>query len=157
MLAGDTKWLSEYRDQLPDVIYGCLMKVRDFDFAAHEDGKYEIEGAGMMSVESPMTEPAVMRRLEGHLKFIDVVYLIDGEEWIGVLPKHDTGEPKESFPERDLYFFEGTADETKVYMLPGRFMVCFPEDLHRPLCAGTRGCRAIRKAVVKVPVELVKR
>lgn len=59
---------------------------------------------------------------------------------------------KEAFPERDLYFFEGADEESRLHMLPGRFAVFFPEDLHRPLCAGSIGVRRIRKAVLKVPV-----
>lgn len=152
MITGDTKHLAEYQVQLPEKIYECLEKIRAFDFAAVPDGRYEVEGCGMMSVESPETEPAVMRRMEGHRKYIDVVYLVEGEEWIGCIPRHDTGAPKESYPEKDLYFFEGTEDETRVHMLPGRFLVCWPEDLHRPLCAGASGVAKIRKAVLKVPV-----
>lgn len=153
MITGDTKRLEEYRDQLPERIYTCLEKVRAFDFAHAEDGRYEIEGCGTMSVESPETEPAVMRRMEGHKKYIDVVFLIEGEEWIGFLPKWDAKGEKEAYPERDLYFFEGADDETKVFMLPGRFAVFYPSDLHRPLCAGSQGVRKIRKAVVKVPAK----
>lgn len=155
MIAGDTAWLEEYENQLPKKICECLRKVRGFDFDHAEDGKYEIEGCGTMSIESPETEPAVMRRVEGHRKYIDVVYLIRGEEWIGCLPRHDARGEKEALPERDLYFYEGADDETKVYMRPGRFAVFFPEDLHRPLCAGAAGRMTIRKAVVKVPVDAV--
>lgn len=152
MIAGDTAWLEEYRAQLPERLYKCLEKVKAFDFAHTEDGKYDIEGCGTLSIESPSTEPAVMRRMEGHKKYIDVVYLIDGEEWIGYLPHHDARGEKEAFPERDLYFFEGADEESQLHMLPGRFAVFFPEDLHRPLCAGSSGVRRIRKAVLKVPV-----
>lgn len=62
-------------------------------------------------------------------KYIDVVFLIEGEEWIGFLPKWDAKGEKEAYPERDLYFFEGAEDETKVFMLPGRFAVFI-----RPTC-----------------------
>lgn len=153
MIAGDTENLEAYRAQLPEKIYACLEKVKAFDFAGAEDGKYEIAGCGTMSLESPETEPAVMRRVEGHKKYIDVVYLVAGEEWIGFLPKWEAKGEKESYPERDLYFFEGAEDETKVYMRPGYFAVFYPSDLHRPLCAGAQGVKTIRKAVVKVPAE----
>lgn len=154
MITGDMKHLEAYRAQLPQKVYECLEKIRAFDFAGSPDGKYDIPGCGVMSVESPETEPAVMRRMEGHKKYIDVVYLAEGEEWIGCLPRFDTGEPKESYPERDLYFFEGTGDETRIHMLPGRFAVCWPEDLHRPLCAAASGVGKIRKAVLKLPADL---
>ena len=153
MIFGNTEDLKQYKNQLPKGIYKCLKKMRRFDFASAEDGKYEIKGAGVMSVESPMTEPASARRLEGHCLYVDVVYLIEGDEEIGCQPFSDAKEITEKFPERDLYFFEGSdADETRVHMTPGRFLVCFPEDLHRPLIAGKDGSSKIRKAVLKYPV-----
>jgi len=152
MIFGDTKYLSAYRRQLPEKIYACLAKVRAFDFS-RPDGKYEIEGAGVMSVDSPMTEPAEARKLEGHKNFIDVVYLIEGEEWIGIEPK-DAQEEVETHEDRDLYFFHGKEEEeSRVHMRPGRFLICWPEDLHRPLCMTAEGEKRIRKAVVKVSCE----
>lgn len=153
MIAGDTKQLDAYRSQLPKKVYECLEKIKAFDFSK-PDGKYDIENCGVMSVESPMTEPAVDRKLEGHEKFIDVVYLIEGEEWIRVVDRHEAEAVTESYPDRDLYFFDSHAVESQVYMLPGRFLICYPEDLHRPLCAGTKGCESIRKAVLKLSVDL---
>ncbi len=152
MIFGEWKDLETYRAQLPRAVYESLLKMRAFDFDGQPDGKYEVEGAGTMSVESPMTEAALARKLEGHRRFIDVVLLLSGEEWIGCLPRVDAGKMTEAYADRDLYFYEGTAEETRVHMLPGRFLVCFPEDLHRPLCAGKDGPLPIRKAVLKLPV-----
>ncbi len=156
MIAGDIAHLEEYKNQLPAFIYECLKEVKAFDFAAVADGKYKICGCDM-GVESPMSEPAEDRKLEGHKKFIDVQYEIEGEEeWLGVESRFEAGECIESHPERDLYFYkEGPYGETKIYFRAGRFAIFFPEDLHRPLCAGKNGPARLRKAVVKVPVEKV--
>lgn len=59
----------------------------------------------------------------------------------------------ESHPDRDLYFFKGRKGETRVHLTPGSFVICFPEDLHRPLCSGPEGPVQLKKAVVKVPVD----
>jgi biofilm protein TabA len=152
MIFGRWEDLEAYRRQLPHDLYECLLKLCAFDFDGKPDGKYEIEGAGTMSVESPMTEPASARKLEGHRRFIDVVLLLRGEEWIGCRPLSDAGKLTEAYADRDLYFFEGAQEETRVHMLPGRFLICFPEDLHRPLCEGKEGPAKIRKAVLKYPV-----
>lgn len=152
MIFGNLHNLESYKNQLPEGIYESLKKMREFDFENAADGKFEIADAGMMSLESPMTEPVEARRLEGHRKFIDVVLLVDGEEWIGVLPITDARGVTEEIPDRDLYFYEGTAEETRVHMRPGRFLICFPDDLHRPLCATADGPAKIRKAVLKYPV-----
>lgn len=152
MIFGKLDDLETYEKQLPRAVYESLFKMRAFDFAGASDGKYEIEGAGTMSVESPMTEPLALRKWEGHRRFIDVVLLLAGEEWIGGLPLSDAREITEAYEKRDLYFFAGPAEETSVHMLPGRFCICFPEDLHRPLCEGKTGPATIRKAVLKLPV-----
>lgn len=88
---------------------------------------------------------------------IDIQYEVEGEEeWLGVETIFEAGECIESYPERDLYFYESSPKgESKVYFETGRFAVFFPEDLHRPLCQGESGSRQLRKAVVKVPVEWV--
>lgn len=154
MIAGSTKRLAAYKNQIPGVLYECLLKMTEFDFSSHPDGKYDI-GGYIMSVETTMTEPAAQRKLEGHKKYADVVYEIDVPyEGIGVVPALLAGEANESYPDRDLYFFP-FRDEEKESLLSlstGDFAICFPEDLHRPLCTGKGGSLRIRKAVLKVPV-----
>lgn len=152
MISGDTAKLAAYKKQLPETVYAALEAVAVFDFG-QPDGKYEMDGMGILSVESPETEPASARKLEGHKKFIDVVYLADGEEWIGVQPKTGRETETEAYPERDLYFFDGSAEETRVHMKPGYFLVCWPEDLHRPLCEAAGGAAVIRKAVLKLAAD----
>lgn len=156
MIAGDTAVLSAYKNQLPEKLYHYLEKVKALDFASLDDGRRDLDGKDYFSIETNPTEPAVMRRMEGHDKFIDIHYLVSGEEWIGVMPKHMSPGQKESYPERDLYFYEGEGEETKVLLKPGRFLVCFPEDLHRPLCAGPEGCLTVCKVVVKVALDGLK-
>ena len=73
MIFGNANYLSDYKDQIPDLIYDCLRKIKAIDFDEIEDGTYQINGYNM-SVESPVTESAAERKLEGHKKFIDVVY-----------------------------------------------------------------------------------
>ena len=65
MITGDIKHLEDYKKQLPTFIYECLKEVAAFDFTAVPDGKYKINGCDM-GVESPVTEPAADRKLEGH-------------------------------------------------------------------------------------------
>ena len=157
MITGDIAHLESYKKQLPDFIYQCLKEVKAFDFQAVPDGKYKICGCDM-GVESHKTEPAADRKLEGHKKMIDIQFEIEGkEEWLGVETIFEAGPCVESYPERDLYFYEsGKNGESKVYFTTGRFAIFFPEDLHRPLCQGESGSLQLRKAVVKVPVEKVE-
>lgn len=153
MIFGNANYLSDYKDQIPDLIYDCLRKIKAIDFDEIEDGTYQINGYNM-SVESPVTESASERKLEGHKKFVDVVYEIDvREEIIGCRSFRDAGEETESYPERDLYFYKSEGNESKIFLRTGDFIVCYPADLHRPLCCSKKGTQKIRKAVLKLPVD----
>lgn len=52
-----------------------------------------------------MTEPADKRKLEGHQRYIDIVYEVDvEEEQIGCRSVWEAGKVTESYEDRDLYF-----------------------------------------------------
>lgn len=155
MIIGNTEHLSDYEAQLPEKLYVCLKKIADYGFKDLPDGKYEINGC-KVGVETSMTEPSDKRKLEGHKKYIDVVYEVDvEEEWIGCRSIRDAGKMTESYEDKDLYFFASEGEESRAYLRTGDFIICFPEDLHRPLCMGTKGSCRIRKAVLKFPLTEV--
>lgn len=155
MIAGLLSDLGAYKKQLPPFIYECLREAAEFSFDDKEDGKYKICGCGM-SVESPVTEPAEQRRPEGHRKFIDIQIEVHGKEKIRVTPISKAGKEIEAHEERDLYFYQVSAEEeSEIHMEDGSFAVFFPEDLHRPLCMTGEKAVRLRKAVIKVPADRV--
>ena len=85
MIAGESQYIEIYKKQIPKVIYDCLKQVMMLDLSRIKDGNLSILGY-RASLESPFTEEASYRKLEGHKKFIDLVYLIKGEERIGIQP-----------------------------------------------------------------------
>ena len=152
MISGEAANLEKYANQLPDTIYQCLRQMVQMNLAEKADGIYEVNGF-RLSLESPVTEPEEQRKLEGHKQFIDIAFLVQGEEYMGIQPVCYVEKNIESHPDRDLYFFKGRKGETRVHLTPGSFVICFPEDLHRPLCSGPEGPVQVKKAVVKVPVD----
>lgn len=87
---------------------------------------------------------------EAHRKYIDIQYLIEGEELIGVAPLASMERVAEAAPERDIWFYEG--ETAKLPLSGGRFAILFPQDAHAP-CIAAGECRPVRKVVVKVAVE----
>ncbi|WP_299998861.1 YhcH/YjgK/YiaL family protein [uncultured Cedecea sp.] len=89
---------------------------------------------------------------EAHRKFIDVQYLISGEEYIGVATDSTLVEIHQPYDAtRDIIFYRHAPNETLLLMKPGNFAVFFPQDLHRPNCAVNEP-GPTRKVVVKIPV-----
>ena len=86
--------------------------------------------------------------LEAHRKYIDIQYVVSGDEWIGW---RDLGTCRESglgySTEKEIEFYTA-APETWFQVLPGSFAIFFPGDAHAPLA----GTGPVHKVVVKVAV-----
>ena len=142
--------LETYRG-LGDAVQKGLRLLREADFTALADGRHAVDGERLFLIlESYTTKRVEDTKIEAHQKYLDIQYLLSGQELIGV---GDTGRMQkmvEAHPERDVWFFEG--ETVPVPVGNGRFLLLFPHDAHRPgICAGTP--QPIRKAVVKIRVD----
>ena len=126
-----------------------LRLLRDTDFSLFEDGKYEIEGEklffSLQSYESKEKNDCP----ESHKKYIDIQYLLRGEELIGVGALSDMTEEVSANPEGDIWFHHGPLSDVKIGN--GYFAVFFPQDAHAP-CIAVEKPAPVRKVVVKVLV-----
>ena len=87
-------------------------------------------------------------RLENHERFLDIQYVVRGEESIGWSHISDAGTPIEVYnKEKDIVFFNGVP-EAWITVPPNHFVIFFREDTHAPLA----GDGPLRKVVVKVAV-----
>ena len=133
---------------------GNLAKALDYltgtELETVEAGRVEIDGERVFALfQSYETKPE-NDRPEAHRKYIDIQYLIEGEELIGVAPLTSMERVAEAAPERDIWFYEG--ETAKLPLGGGRFAILFPQDAHAP-CIAAGECRPVRKVVVKVAVE----
>ena len=93
---------------------------------------------------------------ESHKNYIDIQFMVKGEENMGFFVDHGRVKPIESYPERDCYFYPNeSVDEGHIHCPEGYYTVFFPSDIHRPLLAVDGKPIKIRKVVVKVHVSLL--
>jgi YhcH/YjgK/YiaL family protein len=115
-----------------------------------EPGKYEIDGDDVYAIitEAPSKEPE-MAKWEAHEKFIDIQYVIEGEEKIGITPLSTATLSKPYDEVNDYANYEA---EGKSYIAkPGTFFLFFPDDVHRPNIL-VKGFDVVKKVVIKVRV-----
>ena len=85
------------------------------DFSSLTLGKHEIAGADLFSnVQEYETRPVSESFFEAHRKFIDIQFLIDGEEYIGYCPKSELIIDDGYDEQKDLGFGEGIVDFIKL-------------------------------------------
>jgi YhcH/YjgK/YiaL family protein len=123
--------------------------LRDTALADLAPGRYEIDGPKVFALVSDYeTKTIAASRWEAHRKHVDVQVVASGEERVGVAPLETLNqEPYDD--EKDILFARG--DGEFVTLVPGRFVVLFPQDAHMPgVAAGDPA--AVKKIVVKIAV-----
>lgn len=130
-------------------VYTALCFLAELDAPLNET--VEIRGKELFANPvSLVSKPEADCVFEAHRKYADIHYILSGTEGIAV---RELGGliPKETFQtEKDIGFYEGEASGV-LYLHPGDFMVCWPQDAHKvAIMDGTPG--AIQKIVVKVQI-----
>jgi YhcH/YjgK/YiaL family protein len=111
-------------------------------------GKYLIDGDNIFALVSEYkTKPESEGKLEAHRKYIDVQYVIEGEELMGYIPLGNQQILEPYKEENDIVFFTGDKSFTKVS--EGMFAIFFPEDVHMPGIM-TNESSTVKKLVIKV-------
>jgi biofilm protein TabA len=87
-------------------------------------------------------------RLEAHRKYIDIQYVVSGDEWIGWRDLKTCRETGLGYSvEKEIEFYTAVP-ETWFQVPAGSFAIFFPEDAHAPLA----GKGPAHKVVMKVAV-----
>ena len=127
--------------------------IKSMDFEAIEDGRLEFSDGIWANLQTYTTKEDAL--FEAHRKYIDIQYIISGQEKIGVCEyaKCKTNIPYDS--EKDIEFLDYENDFEYINMTPKDFLVLFPKDAHKPSISISEKVK-VRKLVVKVPVEFIK-
>jgi YhcH/YjgK/YiaL family protein len=113
--------------------------------------KYEIDGEKIFALVSEYeTKLESEGKLEAHRKYIDVQYVISGEELMGYTPLGNQQILEPYKEENDIIFFTGEKSLTKV--TARMFAIFFPTDVHMPgICTEKRS--TVKKLVIKVRID----
>ena len=115
-------------------------------------GTQELEGKHLfIAVSEYDSKDKADTRYESHRKYIDIQYVIEGEELIGIttLDKAKVEVPYNEEKDIAFYAFDG-GDYRKA--TPEKFLIFFPENVHRPSIKVNENV-PVKKAVVKILIE----
>jgi YhcH/YjgK/YiaL family protein len=124
--------------------------LRTTDLDSLPSGKHDIDGDTIFAlVQEYQTKPIAECKLESHKKYIDIQYVIQGEEMMGITTQNNQTILEQNL-EKDYTFYEGTTSLVRVSK--GMFTIFFPDDLHQP-CVQTETISEVKKVVIKVMIE----
>ncbi len=131
-------------------VYTALKFLSETDFSKIDLGRYELDGDNIFyMVQSYDTDPDKTIS-EAHKKYIDIQYMVEGEEIIGVADISCDKELTEAKEENDVWFYNCKTEP--LTLSAGKYMVLYPNDLHCPGVATNGTELTCRKVVVKVKV-----
>lgn len=116
-------------------------------------GKHDIDGDRLfMLVSEDSTEPFADRRAEYHARYLDIQIIMRGMEGMtfSTLP---AGKPDTDWlADKDIAFLAKGEQEKTVILSEGDFVVFYPGEVHKPLCAVGDPAK-VRKVVVKMRMD----
>lgn len=117
------------------------------DLSNLEASRYAIDGEEIYAlVQSGHGKERNEARLEAHRRYIDIQFLIDGNEQTGWSTRDGCREIYRAYDsERDIEFFSDSP-QTYLTLKPGTFAIFFPADAHAPMISEGN----VHKCVVKV-------
>lgn len=121
------------------------------DFSQVQKGKYEVDGTDIIAIVNEYnTVPASGEQMEAHKKYIDIQYIVSGQELIG----HDfllQQSPSKAYDADSDYWLFGGTPAFFSKMQEGMFAIFFPTDLHMPNIL-VKESSPVKKVVMKVSV-----
>jgi biofilm protein TabA len=127
-----------------------LELIRDPKIAGQKDGKYEVDGDNLFyMIQRYPTKDKKDMLFEAHRNYIDIQFIVDGEETIGyALTETLTDEVQPYKP--DVAKYADPKMFTEVKLAKGMFAIFYPDDAHKPCYDYHDGKSNVHKLVVKV-------
>lgn len=140
---------SEMIESLHPLFKQLFDYVKTHDLLHTECGRIELAGDDLfINNVNPICVSASDQVLEVHRDYIDVHILLEGKERIGWKALEDVTDLKQAYQkEGDCALYSDTPTSF-VDLLPGQFLIVFPEDPHAPVI----GEGKIRKLIGKVKI-----
>ncbi|WP_137225085.1 MULTISPECIES: YhcH/YjgK/YiaL family protein [Shewanella] len=140
--------------QLSPRLAKALAHLASTDFSQLEVGSYSLEGKDIFVIVNDYeTKPKEIEPFEVHQQYIDVQYVVSGEEEFGYLPLANQTPSKPYFDKHDYAEYDYESNRHDAAFIPlkaGMFALFFPGDIHMP---GTSAKpQQVRKVVIKVRV-----
>lgn len=129
-----------------------LKYLKDTDFSKIKSGKYEILGSEVYAlVQEYLSKPKSEGKFEAHKKYIDIQYIIEGEELMGVSDISNFSDLTPYNQEKDIVFLSlntGINPEF-ISVRENEFAIFTEKDAHMPSIAFNTP-ELVKKVVVKV-------
>lgn len=152
MITDKIKNLKKY-PEMENVADAILAFIKKAEEEKLEDGRYELNGANLFAlVQSYETKSLEKGAMESHVEYIDLQYIMHGEEMIYWNPIDEMTIKEDKRPDADLIFYEMENPQNATVLKAGMFGYYIPTDGHMPSMAVKEPAK-VRKIVFKIKIK----
>ena len=127
----------------------ALEIIEDLDWETVECGTYTVDDDIFYMVQEYETKYPQEARYEAHEKYVDIQYIVKGEERMEFADAAKLKVDESYNAEKDVVFFKEPKEIDAFIVSAGDYRIFYPEDAHRPgLCVDKPS--KVKKIVVKV-------
>ena len=149
MIYGNIKNTEEYKFLNTD-LQKCFEYIKNNDLKNLEKGSYEICGNDLfVNIVEYETTTEDKRFWEAHKNYLDLHFMLDGEEIINV-NFIDNMKQIEFVEKDDFLSLEGNK-KSSILLEEGDFLICYPNDAHMTAIK-VSDSKKIKKAIFKVKI-----
>lgn len=144
--------LSRY-ESLNPLFPAAFAALKALSAEAFVKGRHEVDGDHIyINAAEYETKPASESCMEHHKRYIDVMWMVSGEEIIGTCPVAALTEFTKPYTEEiDAALAKLVSVYTEAKVTAGDVVILFPEDAHAP-CMQLNGPSHVQKFIAKVEV-----
>lgn len=144
---------TKYYYNLSEKIKAGLQYLENNDLNTLENGRYDIIGNDVyINIQDYNTKPENQGKWEAHREYIDIQYIIKGEEKIGIGEIQDFETTEAYSKDKDVEFLKTNTEVHFVTLKENDFVILYPQDVHMPQIYTSIESGYVKKAVVKVKI-----
>lgn len=121
------------------------------------EGRYELENGIYVNIESYSTCSYEEKKYEIHRKYIDLQYIISGEECIYTSCSKVANDLSNYDIQKDIEFLDVEVEADAHVLKSGESLIIMPGIAHKPCIRSEEKSDLVKKAVFKIPLSVEKK
>ena len=130
-------------------VMDAITYIESLDLKALELGKYIVNDDFFFLVQEYENHEEDEMRYEAHKQYIDIQYIVEGEEKVYIASIDDLEIDEEYSQDKDVMFFKEPENACFCVLRAGSYVVLYPKDGHKPGIKVDQ-VKHVRKVVGKV-------
>ena len=151
--------INNYEDQINYIkinyLKDAIAIIKTTDFGKLDDGLFEVYNRDFYYLISTYkTSKSIDEKpAEAHRRYIDLQYIIYGEEKVGYGNYNSNKVLEEEYNrDKDIELFKKVENESFFILKKDMYIIFFPEDIHRPGLSNIE-IRGVRKVIFKILIK----